>query len=65
MLGAGSKGVFGVPGLTLGAAAAGGAEGNVITSPTRTIHLDSGTQLLLKASESGSAASEGPRTDRR
>jgi hypothetical protein len=46
-----SQGVFGLNGLNLQtvASGAGNAQGTVITSPERNVHLDSGTQLLLAA----------------
>ncbi|HET7609815.1 MAG TPA: hypothetical protein VFL84_14135 [Gammaproteobacteria bacterium] len=50
---AGSRGVFGIGDLELASAAAGGAQGSLITSPSRNVRLDGGTQLLLV----GSAAS--------
>jgi hypothetical protein len=52
-----SQGVFGLEGLRLASAASAGAQGSLITSPTRNVHLDSGTQLLLVAQSSGSGAS--------
>ncbi|HXN52901.1 MAG TPA: hypothetical protein VN943_13285 [Candidatus Acidoferrum sp.] len=42
-----SQGVFGLQGLNLNAAAANDTQGSVITSTSRNVHLDSGTQLLL------------------
>jgi hypothetical protein len=50
---AGSRGVFGIGDLELASAAAGGAHGSLLTSPSRNVKLDGGTQLLLV----GSAAS--------
>jgi hypothetical protein len=44
---AGSRGVFGIGDLELASAAAGGAQGSLITSPTRNVRLDGGTRLLL------------------
>jgi hypothetical protein len=46
-----SQGVFGLQGLGLQAAGSSAtqAQGSVITSSTRNVHLDSGTQLLLAA----------------
>ena len=45
-----SSGVFGMDGLSLNSAASSATQGSVITSTTRNVHLDSGTQLLLQAS---------------
>lgn len=47
---AGSRGVFGIGDLELASAAAGGARGSLITSPSRNVRLDGGTQLLLVGS---------------
>jgi hypothetical protein len=43
----GSQGVFGLEGLNLSAAAANSTQGSLITSTSKNVHLDSGTQLLL------------------
>jgi hypothetical protein len=42
-----SQGVFGLNGLNLGAAASNAAQGSVITSAGKNVHLDSGTRMLL------------------
>jgi hypothetical protein len=42
-----SQGVFGLEGLNLNAAAANSTQGSLITSTSKNVHLDSGTQLLL------------------
>ena len=42
-----SQGVFGLEGLHLNAAASNSTQGSLITSTSRNVHLDSGTQLLL------------------
>jgi hypothetical protein len=42
-----SQGVFGLQGLNLNATASNSAQGSLITSASRNVHLDSGTQLLL------------------
>ncbi len=42
-----SQGVFGLEGLNLNAAASNSTQGSLITSTSRNVHLDSGTQLLL------------------
>ena len=47
---AGSRGVFGIGDLQLASAAAGSAQGSVITSASRNVRLDGGTQLLLVGS---------------
>jgi hypothetical protein len=44
-----SRGVFGLEGLGLQSAASSNAQGSVITSSSRNVHLDSGTQLVLAA----------------
>jgi hypothetical protein len=53
-----SRGVVGLEGVNLTSAtgAAGSAQGSLITSPTRNIKLDSGTQVLLQAAGSAEAA---------
>jgi hypothetical protein len=57
-----SQGVFGVEGVNLNSAtsAAGGAQSSVLTSTTRNVHLDSGTQLLLVSQSSAGAAASKP-----
>jgi hypothetical protein len=47
---AGSRGVFGIGDLELASAAAGNAQGSLITSASRNVRLDSGTRLLLVGS---------------
>jgi hypothetical protein len=42
-----SRGVFGLDGVQLAAGGSSGAQGSVITSSGKTVHLDSGTRLLL------------------
>lgn len=44
-----SRGVFGLEGLNLNAVAANSTQGSLITSTSKNVHLDSGTQLLLVA----------------
>jgi hypothetical protein len=44
---ASSRGVFGLQGASLNAATTNAAQGSVITSAEKNLHLDSGTQLLL------------------
>jgi hypothetical protein len=45
-----SSGVFDLQGLSLDAAASSAAQGSMIVSSTKNVHLDSGTQMLLTAS---------------
>jgi len=47
-----SQGVFGLEGLNLNAGAANSTQGSLITSSSRNVHLDSGTQILLVAGAS-------------
>ena len=53
---AASRGVIGMQGVALNTAAAGSAQGSVLSSPNHTIKLDSGTQLILQVA--GSAAAQ-------
>jgi hypothetical protein len=48
-----SRGVFGLQGASLNATTANGAQGSVITSAEKNLHLDSGTQLLLVTQPTG------------
>ena len=50
-----SRGVVGMPGLALNTAAAGSAQGSVISSASRTVKLDSGTQMVLQVTGSATA----------
>jgi hypothetical protein len=43
-----SSGVFGLEGLTIDSAASNATQGSMIVSTTKNVHLDSGTQLLLR-----------------
>jgi hypothetical protein len=43
-----SSGVIGLQGLNLSSAASNATQGSVITSAERNVHLDSGTQMLLR-----------------
>jgi hypothetical protein len=45
----GSRGVFGLEGLTLTSAASSATQASVISSSSRNVHLDSGTQMELQA----------------
>lgn len=47
-----SQGALGMQGLVLNSATAGSAQGSVVSSTTRNVKLDSGTQMLLKVSGS-------------
>ena len=47
-----SQGAFGLQGLTLNSAAAGNAQGSVVSSMSRTVRLESGTQMLVKVAGS-------------
>lgn len=53
-----SQGVFGLEGLNLGAAASNSTQGSLITSTSKNVHLDSGTQLLLVSQTQASSSSE-------
>ena len=44
-----SSGVFGLDGLALDSAASSATQGSMIVSSTKNVHLDSGTQLLLRS----------------
>jgi hypothetical protein len=52
-----SQGVFGLQGLNLSSAASNSTQGSLITSTSKNVHLDSGTQLLLVSQAQASAAS--------
>ena len=43
-----SSGVIGLKDLSLAGAATNATEGNIITSPAKSVHLDSGTQMVLR-----------------
>jgi hypothetical protein len=43
-----SQGVFGLEGMSLDAAASSATQGSVIVSNTKNVHLDSGTQMVLR-----------------
>ena len=51
-----SHGVFGLNGLNLNAAGASDAQGSLITSAGKNVHLDGGTRMLLVSQASASAA---------
>jgi hypothetical protein len=46
-----SSGVFGLEGLSIDSAASSATQGSMIVSATKNVHLDSGTQLLLRTTE--------------
>jgi len=50
-----SNGVFGLDGLSLNSAANSATQGSMIVSPTKNVHLDSGTQMLLSATSQAQA----------
>ena len=52
-----SQGVFGLEGLNLNTAAANSTQGSLITSTSKNVHLDSGTQLLLVSQAQASTPS--------
>jgi hypothetical protein len=54
-----SQGVFGLEGLNLSSAAANSTQGSLITSTSKNVHLDSGTQFLLVSQAQASA--QGPK----
>ncbi|HEU4415802.1 MAG TPA: hypothetical protein VFT65_13530 [Candidatus Angelobacter sp.] len=51
-----SRGVVGLQGIALTPAAAGGAQGSVLSSANRNVKLDSGTQMVLQVTGSAPAA---------
>jgi hypothetical protein len=50
-----AHGVVGMQGVELNSAAAGNAQGSVISSASRNIKLDSGTQMILQITGSAAA----------
>ena len=52
-----SQGVFGLQGLNLSSAVSNSTQGSLITSASRNVHLDSGTQLLLVSQAQASGVS--------
>ena len=59
-----SQGVFGLNGLNLSSAASNSAQGSVITSAGKNVHLDSGTRLLLVSQSQAGAAGEPAKSDK-
>ena len=50
-----SQGGFGLEGLNLNSAASNSTQGSLITSTSKNVHLDSGTQFLLVSQAQASA----------
>lgn len=50
-----SRGVFGISGLNLATVASSSTSGTLITSPSKNVHLDTGTRMLLVAQGSAQA----------
>ncbi len=55
-----SRGVFGMQGVNLSSATTGAAQGSLITSAGKNLHLDGGTQMLLVTQAAGSAEAPKP-----
>jgi len=55
-----SRGVFGMQGVNLSSATSSAAQGSVITSAGKNLHLASGTQMLLVTQAAGSAETPKP-----
>ncbi|HET7107562.1 MAG TPA: hypothetical protein VFI38_12190 [Candidatus Acidoferrum sp.] len=55
-----SRGVFGMQGVNLNSATNGAAQGSLITSAGKNLHLASGTQMLLVTQAAGSAETPKP-----
>ena len=53
-----SQGVFGLEGLNLNSAVSSSTQGSVITSTSKNVHLDSGTQLVLVAHASAEGSKQ-------
>ena len=53
-----SRGVFGLNGLSLNSSATNSTEGSVVTSVGKSVHLDSGTQMLLITQNASTAATQ-------
>ena len=61
LLTAGSTGVLGLRDLSLSSTASGAAQGSVVTSTGKSVHLDQGTRLLLSSEASASGETRGGR----
>ncbi|HJY85871.1 MAG TPA: hypothetical protein VKE24_03450, partial [Candidatus Acidoferrales bacterium] len=59
VLNSNSTGVIGLKGLSLASDSSSSSQGSLIVSSTRNVHLDSGTQLMLRASAEGQAQGQG------
>lgn len=57
-LSANSRGVFKLSGITLNSAASSGAQGSVVTSTGKNVHLDRGTRMVLATQSANSAPSK-------
>jgi len=57
---ANSRGVFGLNGLNLNAASSNSAEGSVITSAGKNVHLDGGTRMLIVSGAQAEGAKPAP-----
>jgi hypothetical protein len=55
-----SRGVFGLQGVNLSSATAGAAQGSVISSAGKNLHLESGTQMLLVTQTAGATETPKP-----
>ena len=55
-----SQGVFGLQGVNLSSTTTGAAQGSLITSAGKNLHLDRGTQMLLVTQAAGSAEAPKP-----
>jgi len=54
-LGAASHGVVGLQGLALNTSAVGSAQGSVVSSASKNVKLDSGTQIVLQVAAAAAA----------
>src|SRR5439155_337621 len=61
LLTAGSAGVFGLRDLSLSSTASGAAQGSVVTSTGKSVHLDQGTRLRLGSQAAASVETRGGR----
>lgn len=53
-----SQGVFNMQGLNLASSTSNAAQGSLITSTSKNVHLDSGTQLLISATSAAQTAAQ-------
>ena len=61
LLTAGSAGVFGLRDVSLSSTASDAAQGSVVTSTGKSVHLDQGTRLLLSSQAGASGETRGGR----